>query len=101
MTLVWTESKPEYLVVVPAFDFVEYITTVHVPNEELAICSATHDFLTGRIDIDKLMDKVPFDIDGAGLWFCGPPPLRVAIEKGMKSKGKRFASVKYELFEFR
>jgi len=55
----------------------------------------------GRMDTGKLADLAGFDLDGAGLWFCGPPPLRKAIEAGMKKLGKKFSLVKYELFEFR
>ena len=55
----------------------------------------------GRLDAEKLSEKVPFELDGAGMWFCGPPPLRKAIEVGVKKLGKKFSLVKYELFEFR
>ena len=55
----------------------------------------------GRLDAEKLAERVPFELDGAGMWFCGPPPLRKAIEAGAKKLGKRFSLVKYELFEFR
>ena len=62
---------------------------LHIGNED------------GRLDAEKLVDKVPFELDGAGMWFCGPPPLRKAIESGMKKLGKKLSFVKYELFEFR
>lgn len=55
----------------------------------------------GRLDAEKLAKRVPFELDGAGMWFCGPPPLRKAIEAGAKKLGKKFSLVKYELFEFR
>jgi predicted ferric reductase len=44
---------------------------------------------------------VPFDVSKASLWFCGPPPLRVALEKGLKQSGTRPRSVHFERFEFR
>jgi ferredoxin-NADP reductase len=37
----------------------------------------------------------------ADLWFCGPPPLRLAIEKGLKELGKAPRRVEFERFEFR
>lgn len=56
---------------------------------------------SGRIDAEKLKSLVPFDLNGAELWFCGPPPLREAIVKGLKSAGVRLSRVEYERFEFR
>ncbi len=55
----------------------------------------------GRLDAQKLTDLVDFEIDGASMMFCGPPPLRLAITKGLKNMGKKLSSVKFELFEFR
>lgn len=55
----------------------------------------------GRLDAGKLADSVPFDIDGADLWFCGPQALRTAIVTGARKLGKRFRRVEFERFEFR
>ncbi|MEE9376045.1 MAG: ferric reductase-like transmembrane domain-containing protein [Rhizobiaceae bacterium] len=55
----------------------------------------------GHMNAEKLKDLVGFELDGALMMFCGPPPLRSAIEKGLKAMGKTFSSTKFELFEFR
>lgn len=55
----------------------------------------------GRIDAEKLAASAPFDLDGADLWFCGPPPLREAIVKGLKKAGNRLKRIEFERFEFR
>jgi len=57
--------------------------------------------LAGRIDADKLAAGTPFEMDGADLWFCGPPPLRDAIVAGLRKAGRKLARVEFELFEFR
>ena len=55
----------------------------------------------GRIDADKLVAGTPFDLNGADLWFCGPPPLREAIVAGLKKSGRKIGRVEFERFEFR
>lgn len=55
----------------------------------------------GRLDAAKLAEAAPFDLDGADLWFCGPPGLRDAIIDGARKSGKRFRRVEFERFEFR
>lgn len=61
-----------------------------------------HDSQTaGRIDAEKLVAGAPFDLNGADLWFCGPPPLRQAIVAGLSKAGKKLGRVEYERFEFR
>jgi len=55
----------------------------------------------GRFDATRLAALVPFDVSKASLWFCGPPPLRVALQKGLKQAGTRPHSVHFERFEFR
>ena len=61
-----------------------------------------HDSKTdGRLDAAKLAAASAVDPAGADLWFCGPPPLRKAIEKGLKELGKKPGRVEFELFEFR
>lgn len=55
----------------------------------------------GRIDAEKLAASAPFDISGADLWFCGPPPLRDAIVAGLRKAGKTLGRIEFELFEFR
>ncbi|GIL03143.1 MAG: hypothetical protein BroJett030_30420 [Alphaproteobacteria bacterium] len=71
-------------------------------SEVPAFSFALHDSAAaGRIDADKLTRSVPFEIDGADLWFCGPPPLRVAIVDGLKKAGRRLRRIEFERFEFR
>jgi predicted ferric reductase len=55
----------------------------------------------GRFDAARLLTLAPFDITKASLWFCGPPPLRVALQKGLKEAGKSPRAVHFERFEFR
>ena len=55
----------------------------------------------GRFDAAKLIALVPFNVTKASLWFCGPPPLRAALQKGLKAAGKSPRSVHFERFEFR
>lgn len=55
----------------------------------------------GRFDAEKLIACVPFNVTKASLWFCGPPPLRVSLQKGLKAAGKSPRSVHFERFEFR
>ena len=55
----------------------------------------------GRFDAEKLIARVPFNVTKASLWFCGPPPLRAALQKGLKAAGKSPRSVHFERFEFR
>ena len=61
-----------------------------------------HDSATdGRLDAQKLVSGTTVDPAGADLWFCGPPPLRLAIEKGLRELGKAPRRVEFERFEFR
>jgi predicted ferric reductase len=55
----------------------------------------------GRLDAQKLVGGAPINPGEADLWFCGPPPLRMAIEKGLKELGKTPRRVEFERFEFR
>lgn len=55
----------------------------------------------GRMNAQVLAEKVPFDLTKAGVWFCGPAPMRVALISGLKKDGKSPASVHFEEFEFR
>lgn len=55
----------------------------------------------GRFDAARLIALAPFDITKASLWFCGPPPLRAALQKGLKDAGKTPRSIHFERFEFR
>lgn len=55
----------------------------------------------GRMTAEVLAGKVPFDLTRAGMWFCGPAPMRVALVSGLKAAGKSPASVHFEEFEFR
>ncbi len=57
--------------------------------------------VAGRIDAEKLAGGTPFDLNGADLWFCGPPPLREAIVAGLRKTGRKLRRVEYERFEFR
>ncbi|MCY1234466.1 hypothetical protein D9M72_470500 [compost metagenome] len=61
-----------------------------------------HDSSTdGRLDAAKLATGSAIDPAEADLWFCGPPPLREAIVKGLKDIGKRPRRVEFEQFQFR
>ena len=60
-----------------------------------------HDSSKRRLDADLLTELVGFDVSGADLWFCGPAPLRKAIESGLKKAGKAPARVEFERFQFR
>lgn len=61
-----------------------------------------HDSATeGRLDAAKLAEASPVNPCEADLWFCGPAPLRMAIEKGLKELGKKPRRVEFERFEFR
>jgi predicted ferric reductase len=55
----------------------------------------------GRLDAAKLVSSTDMNPSEADLWFCGPPPLRLAIEKGLKELGKAPRRVEFERFEFR
>ena len=55
----------------------------------------------GRLDAAKLATGSAIDPTEADLWFCGPPPLREAIVKGLKDLGKRPRRVEFEQFQFR
>lgn len=55
----------------------------------------------GRFDAARLVAGAPIDPAEAELWFCGPPPLRQAIEKGLRELGKAPRRVEFERFEFR
>ena len=55
----------------------------------------------GRFDAEKLIACTPFNVTKASLWFCGPPPLRAGLQKGLKAAGKSPRSVHFERFEFR
>ncbi|WP_029041613.1 ferredoxin reductase family protein [Cucumibacter marinus] len=54
-----------------------------------------------RLTADKILGYVDFEPAGVDLWFCGPPPLRKAIEAGLKQAGVNLARVEFERFEFR
>ncbi|OCP17129.1 ferric reductase-like transmembrane domain-containing protein [Ensifer sp. LC163] len=61
-----------------------------------------HDSATdGRLDAAKLAAGSAIDPGDADLWFCGPPPLREAIVKGLKELGKKPRRVEFEQFQFR
>lgn len=55
----------------------------------------------GRLDYQGLLGHLSFDADGADLWYCGPPAMRQAIEKGLAGAGVKLARVEFERFEFR
>jgi predicted ferric reductase len=57
--------------------------------------------IDGRFDATKLVAGISMNPAEADLWFCGPPPLRLAIEKGLKELGKAPRRVEFERFEFR
>ena len=55
----------------------------------------------GRISADTISSNLPFASEGADLWFCGPTPMRRAIENGFAQAGVKLARVEFERFEFR
>jgi len=57
--------------------------------------------IDGRLDAARLVAGASLDPAEADLWFCGPPPLRLAIEKGLRDLGKPPRRVEFERFEFR
>ncbi|MCF3641117.1 ferric reductase-like transmembrane domain-containing protein [Rhizobium sp. TRM95111] len=79
------------------------VDTFRTQAEKLSNFSFTlHDSTTdGRLDAQKLVSAAPINPAEADLWFCGPPPLRLAIEKGLRELGKAPRRVEFERFEFR
>lgn len=55
----------------------------------------------GRMDAAKIVDIPDFKMSSAGLWFCGPAPMREGILKSLKEMGETPRSVYFEEFEFR
>ncbi len=55
----------------------------------------------GRVNAELIKQKTGFDLNGADLWFCGPPGLREALVKGFKDIGVKLARIEFERFEFR
>lgn len=55
----------------------------------------------GRLDAANLAAGSTVDPAEAELWFCGPPPLREAIVKGLRELGKRPQRVEFEQFQLR
>ncbi|WP_461425985.1 ferredoxin reductase family protein [Gymnodinialimonas sp.] len=59
--------------------------------------SDTASRLTGAI----VLDHLPFDLSQADMWFCGPAPLRKALQSQFKAAGKSPRRIHFERFEFR
>ncbi len=55
----------------------------------------------GRFNAEKLIALSSVDPATASLWFCGPAPMRVGLQDGLKAAGKNPKGVHYEKFEFR
>lgn len=55
----------------------------------------------GRLTAEKLVKYLPFEAKGAEIWFCGPAPLRNAIERGLKKIGLPPSKIWFEQFQFR
>ena len=55
----------------------------------------------GRLEAAGLKSAAPFDLNGADLWFCGPPMLRTAMVKGLQAAGVKIRRLEFERFEFR
>lgn len=79
------------------------LETFQAQAEKLANFSfVLHDSaVDGRLDAAKLAAKSAVDPAESDLWFCGPPPLRMAIEKGLAELGKKPRRVEFEQFQFR
>ena len=68
------------------------------PNFKYVIhCSADE----GRISGSALVKYAGFDLTKAGLWFCGPAPMRKALLAQLKEEKQSPKSVHFEVFEFR
>lgn len=59
--------------------------------------SDTASRLTGAV----VLDHLPFDLSTAEVWFCGPAPLRKALQAQFKAAGKSPRRIHFERFEFR
>lgn len=55
----------------------------------------------GRFGADQLIEISSVDPADASFWFCGPSPMRLAIEAGLHKAGKSPKGVHFEKFEFR
>ncbi len=55
----------------------------------------------GRMDAKALVNAFPYEMTSAGLWFCGPAPMRKSIVKDLAAMVKSPRSVNFEEFEFR
>jgi predicted ferric reductase len=55
----------------------------------------------GRMNADRLVANSPFPISAAGLWFCGPAPMRKTMIKELRQSGNAPRSIHFEEFEFR
>jgi predicted ferric reductase len=55
----------------------------------------------GRMNANRLVATNPFTISSAGLWFCGPAPMRHSILKELGESGNAPRSTHFEEFEFR
>lgn len=56
---------------------------------------------SGRLTGAVILDQIPFDLPTADMWFCGPAPLRVALQKQFKAAQKAPRRIHFERFEFR
>lgn len=54
-----------------------------------------------RLTGDIILDLLAFDLSTAEMWFCGPAPLRVALQSQFKAAQKAPRRIHYERFEFR
>lgn len=68
------------------------------PGFQLTLHASATD---GRLSAERLVQIVDMPINAAGLWFCGPAPMRLAMLRDLKQMGQRPASLHYEEFEFR
>jgi len=55
----------------------------------------------GRLTSMRLAEYAPFPLREAGLWFCGPAPMREAILSQLRKDGNAPREVHFEQFEFR
>ncbi|MBY4892017.1 hypothetical protein KUL25_04490 [Rhodobacteraceae bacterium N5(2021)] len=54
-----------------------------------------------RLTGDAVLKPLPFDISTTEMWFCGPAPLRKALQAQFKAAGKSPRRIHFERFEFR
>lgn len=74
-------------------DALEHVDVVHVLSDE-----DDYDGETGNVDVDLLRRRLPGDLRECVYLVCGPPPMILALEEGLKEAGVPDERVRFELF---